>query len=632
MPRALDPAAYVFEGVWTNWSKRNAIQGLTLTLAPIRATLLTNMLALFFALSGGQLWTIARFTLHQLRAHSRPENPSLLHDQQQVILRNTVTDLTTTQLMWTLAWTSRRAGKQYSRAVYIGLFALLHAALFIIGGTFSNQLVNAGTAVLSRSPHCGVWNEAYYYTAIVNGPVPANKSAMTLSFEARTKVFLETQLDFEYAQKCYLNEPLQKPEPQFGSQTANLSPTCNTLKKPALNWTTAYNGTCPFAPSLCHSNSPVILLDTGDLESHEDLGINASPKDRLTYRRLTTCAVLNDTGRILGWDGFTDGEIASDPQSQQTAFAYYGPSLIRGGNHTYSYSNYAAFYSNFSATENAAYYLSPYIAYSPGGPSANASDFTAIPELEQNAADLTLFFLSYVGSYLEPIDDPWFSAHLEHHVENKKYPYINTQYARDHPIGTLGCIEQHKFCNPSKGICTPLTGFDKVLIDNAFNSSLTPHQNATFDRITWALLNARLFDVNFGLGSGSGHSLLAMESSLSTRTVLSLDLPENQWQLEVDYWHSIAMAGLQRTTAQWATGQIVADTKYLVGPQMEQDVWFCQNLMIPSTVYQSFSLVAIILIVFFGMLIIVISLTIEDWAGWIRRRSGRSSFRWQKWF
>ena len=45
-----------------------------------------------------------------------------------------------------------------------------------------------------------------------------------------------------------------------------------------------------------------ITLDTGDINSHDDMGINSSPEDRLTYRRITTCFVLNDTSYITGME------------------------------------------------------------------------------------------------------------------------------------------------------------------------------------------------------------------------------------------------------------------------------------------------------------------------------------------
>ena len=44
------------------------------------------------------------------------------------------------------------------------------------------------------------------------------------------------------------------------------------------------------------------MLDTGVFDSHDDLVINADPKDRLKHHRITTCTVLNDTNYVAGWN------------------------------------------------------------------------------------------------------------------------------------------------------------------------------------------------------------------------------------------------------------------------------------------------------------------------------------------
>ena len=523
-------------------------------------------------------------------------------NNKQIILRNASTDLSTTQLMWTLAWSSRRAGRPLSRAVFIGLFALLHAVLFVVGGTFSNRLASAGSAVLSRSPHCGIWNETYWNLAIANGPFPSDKKAMTLSWQAATKNKSEVELSLEYAQQCYSNQSIAVEAFVSKPHTDVQSPTCNTLQRPKLDWTVT-EGECPFAAPLCVS--PTIVLDTGHIDSHKDLGINAKPQDRVTYRRLTTCTVLNDTGRVTGWEGYI--ESASDHPIHRVAYANYGPNTWRQTNETYAYSSYASFYTNFSALTTTPYRLHTTLAVVPDSPYNLSGEFVPILGLQQKSADLILSFLSFSGNYLEPIDDPWFSAHLQHQINNTKYPYIDTQYARDSPISTMGCTEQFQWCNPSKDMCTPWLGGDLSQMVESFNSSLTPNQNATFNRMAWATTSASFYSIIGGLGQTTGRSLLAFDKTAGGRTTLSLKLPNNQWQLEVNYWHSIAMAQLQRGIAQWGTGQVAADTRYLLPPQLDQDIWFCQNLMIPSTTFQSFSVITIILILCTGILVITTS-------------------------
>jgi hypothetical protein len=79
------------------------VQGPTLTLNPTGANLLIAVLALFVTMSSSQLWTIVRFTLHQMRASKKSRSFSILYDQQQFVLRNTTTDLATAQRFLAMA-------------------------------------------------------------------------------------------------------------------------------------------------------------------------------------------------------------------------------------------------------------------------------------------------------------------------------------------------------------------------------------------------------------------------------------------------------------------------------------------------------------------------------------------------
>ena len=131
MAQALDASAYIFEGVWTDWSK-GAVRGLTLTLRPANATLLTNALALFVTMAGGQLWTITRFVVHQVRSARAEGNDYHYRKKHQVVLRNTTTDLGTAQFMVNLAWATRQRGTgSQSFAILIATIAVLHAILFM---------------------------------------------------------------------------------------------------------------------------------------------------------------------------------------------------------------------------------------------------------------------------------------------------------------------------------------------------------------------------------------------------------------------------------------------------------------------------------------------------------------------
>ena len=606
MAEALDASAYIHEGFWTNWSK-GSIAGVTLTLCPTYATLLTNSLALFVTLSGGQLWTILRFSLHQYRASRTPQASNVLHRQEQVILRNASTNFATLRLMSQIAWAARRKTHKPLRfCVLIVILALVHAIFFMIAGAFSNNIANAGPEVLSRSKYCGIWNETYSDIAS-NGLNEDSLEAMRLSVEYFQKQAHDVQLSLEYAQQCYLTQPHYY-----------MSSTCNTMKNTTLNFKQTTTDVCPFEKDLCHADSETVVFDTGVIDSHHHLGINAEPANRLTYQRITTCAVLNDTGKVTGWDGAVGGTNANVTTANGTAYAFYGPSIQQPTDWTYSYSDFVSLFTEFTTSVTIPYQVGSQLALA-GFPELGT--FTPIAELQLTTADLSLMFLSFTGRYTGQVDDPWFSApHLEH--VDTPVTIAQTLWERENAISTLACKEQHQFCD-HKGKCTGFLGVSQLnsTLTAKFVSGLSPRQTVTYDRTQRAVQLSITTQIVQALAVTST-PLLAMNATTAGTHVLSLHLPSNQWQIELNYWQSIAMAQLQRAVVEWGSGQVAAQPQYLIHPPpADSDKWFCKNVMILSTVYSSFNVLALGLIVGSGGLVIVISLAIEDTAAWAQKRA-----------
>lgn len=618
---ASSPDATIYAGFWIDWSK-GKIWGLTWTLHPTEAVILTNCMALFVTLFGAQLWTIIRFTLHQMNSPNQPDLSTPNLNKQQVILRNASSGVSTARLMLKLAWNSRRStGKRSKRSWSIGLIAILYAVLVMIIELFSSKAIgvpqiNGGDPVLSRSGHCGIWNDTYY-GIVVDGSY-TNEEELGLSVQYYANLGSEVQLSYEYAQECYMSTPVKNQK----------SSTCSTMKKAKIPWQVA-EGLCPFADHLCQSGSQALVLDTGYIDSYDDLGINAKPQDRLKYRRITSCAVVNGTGRVIGWDGQISNSN-DEPESREFAYAHFGPSTYKDTDYTYSLSNFASFYDNFTVQVTNPYQLNVQRAMGLADPQWSPSDFDPIPELAQ-VGDLTLLFLSFNGMYLDQVDDPWFSAHGEHSF-NTSLLFLNKRYTRDAAISTLGCTEQHQFCS-EEDKCTGLLGFDQVQNDNFFNTGLSPQQNATFDRMLRAVVASTLRNSVEYLALTTT-PILASKSIASGRSgaVVSRSLPEDQWMTELQYWHSVSMAHLQRTIVQWATGQIAPEPGYLQAPIAEQDVWFCKSLIVPSAVYSSFSVMSIIIIFVCGVLVIIASLNVEKLACWVRKclRKQKSKNTWNE--
>src|SRR4051812_34187000 len=83
-----------------------------------------------------------------------------------------------------------------------------------------------------------------------------------------------------YAQQCYT--------------TAENSEDCRQYVKPKIPLTVMKNATCPFGNGLCKVDS--IMIDTGLLDSSDDLGINMPSDSRFQVRIVNQCSPLVSSG------------------------------------------------------------------------------------------------------------------------------------------------------------------------------------------------------------------------------------------------------------------------------------------------------------------------------------------------
>ena len=539
----------------------------------------------------------------------------MLHHHQQIVLRNATTGPATLRLFLFLAWSWRNSARRpFTSCLLIVALAIIHSIFFMAAGIFSSTIAGAGDMVLTRSPFCGTFNQTYYDTVNAVGGINTDSQAdFGLSLEYLANRERDFQLSQEYTRECYF------------PSIADSATSCATFQQPRLNWTNSTDGTCPFQSGLCASER--FVIDTGLLNTYSDFGINAEPQDQLFYRRVTSCTALNDTGYMTG---YVDQGNETDTQPVwQIASANYGESLyFPNTTSTYEYSNFADFYTNFQGLTTTPYQLSAQLAPA-GSLGSSSARFIPIAELSQEFADLTLMFLSYTGAYADAeINDPWFSAHQKQQT-GAHAALVRTVYTRDRPVSTLGCTEQHQLC-PNVTKCTPLLGFWQVQQYMAEAYELTPNQNATLQRLTDSIQESIVGTVVAFLALGS-QPLLAIDQTGTKQSTISLPLPDNQWQLELSYWHSIAMAHLQRIFVEYGTGQIAAQKSYLAKPSTDGGRWLCANMMIKGTNMQSFSVLALALMLAFGAAVIITSLTIENLANYVQQKCGRGSARMEMW-
>jgi hypothetical protein len=606
MPQALDASAYVFQGVWTNWSKKGVL-GVTLTLSPANAAVLVAILALFVQMTGSQLWTVIQFTFHQHRASEVPKDA--LYHQQQAVLRNNPSDLNTLRQLFRLMWAWRgKSKKPVRRSLRLMLWAICHFVFFGLAGVFSSTLIAAGDGVLSRSPYCGVFKQSYL-DALNSQPTTGFVSHLNLDFQAKSQD--DTELSQEYVQTCYNN--------------TDSSSSCASLPKRQLSFTTNATVACPFDAPVCHPQTPAVSYDTGYIDSSNDLGLNAKETDRISYRRVTTCTPLNDQAYITSWRNVSS---TNGGPNIQAVDAYYGPSRGADRNATFSYGSFSQYRATDQMDDADPYEIHQENAFSGAG-YENAGSFLPIPQLARPNADILLAFLSFDKAYDAPVNDPWFSAHQPSMIYESGDSSINsTIYSRDLPVTTIGCTEQHQVCtgivsNASQARCTPLMGSYQIQTESGGVLALnfTDRQNSTYVRVFQAVLDSTMENYLSRLIQRD-MPLLARKKVI---LVVSSALPDNQWQVETAYWHSIAMAQLQRDVVYFGTGQMSPDTSFIAVANTTADKWLCQNLIVRGTSYQSYSVFVLALLFVVGVLIVVLSLVVEDIAAFIQRRWSRGA-------
>jgi hypothetical protein len=612
MPQALEASSYVHQGVWTNWNKGGTLGG-TLTLSRANSTILVAVLAIFVQVTGSQLWRVFQIALHQARATQKPRDA--LHHQQQAVLRNNPSDFGS---IWQLlriglAWRHQRTINSLKRSLALVIGALVHFILFALAGILSAPLVNAGEAVLSRSPFCGTFNNTYLASL-------GSHASMNMPGHLENEYYSQYQIRYEqsqqYAESCYIN--------------SEVLAQCDLLARSPLSWNTTIHNSCAFDPSVCLTATPSITFDTGFLSSHEDLGLNAPQQDRIWYRKCTTCTVLNDAKFISNWKNIS---ATADSPAKSVVDAYYGPNQLADRNATYSHSEWDQYYSFDQYSDTSPYQIDTQFAAA-GDIAYLTSTFQPIPELNRTDADITLTFLSFSKMYEAAVDDPWFAAHKAAPYPVRMNQNIHgTVFKRDRPVTTLGCAEQHQICtagnssSSSPSHCTPMLGWLQLANDGVETLNLTSRQSSTYYRVFQAAVESIFSNILQQLAQRDPPLLARRQIN----GIVGLGLPDNQWQNEIEYFHSIAMAHLQLAVVAYGTGQFAANTAYINVSNDASDRWLCQNLVIRGTPYHSFSLLTLILIFIIGLLIVTTGATMEDFIYWCQRKSGHSIAKHEEW-
>lgn len=294
-------STHTYTGVWTDWSQ-GGTQGATLTLSQKWAGILTAFLAVLVSSAGSLFWNIIAFAIHQAYTTKVWKKRDALHQQRQVILRNKGTMAAAWALLVLPFAHQRMVSKRFLRSLPFATFAILTLLFFSVSGLFTSYISKlASASTLIVSPNCG----GFEVDLISGVSSPLNSKSLLDTYDAAT-----------YVRQCYQGDPN--------------GPTCGTFVRPYIPFTTNSNASCPFGDNLCaYNNQSAFQMDTGQLDSHMDFGINAPPEERIKFRRVCTCAPIRHGSGLA--------TVSNDSTLGEVIYINAGPQPVLGVNYTFIY-------------------------------------------------------------------------------------------------------------------------------------------------------------------------------------------------------------------------------------------------------------------------------------------------------
>ncbi|RSL82415.1 hypothetical protein CEP51_005160 [Fusarium floridanum] len=579
----------VHRGGWRNWDS-DAATGGQITMLKDDAELLSIFIGIFLVFVAAGLWTLIAYLIFQLNRRKRqqegPGSFDALYHQQQTILRNGSSDIAIGSAflkLW-LAWGNNP--KVLKSILPIVVLALVSFGFFLIALPFitaMEMLDKQGNQVLIKSPKCGFWE-------------PDIDGDLQGSFTVVTKQTLEAA---SYVDNCYETDAESALCDQF-------------LPKRQLPILRVHNVPCPFHKSVClpwteGGKPPAITVQTDELDSHKDFGINAPPEERIKFRRSTTCSPLNVNKYGMVFERMTGENFTG---------IFFGPSAVSNWTYTYGVSDW-----QFVAEPS--YTLSGFY-WRPFGNVSYIQLFEPIPELRRNDADLTVVFFNNNNVYMlgkdGPCTDPFFSATK---LANKDL--LPDHYMPDSPITAIGCIDQYQFSKAGSDEWTPLASFADSTTNMTFVDQLSIKQVAAHASIRWALHQAGGIDMVI---ENLRTEALRAKRYPGLRHGVQNPLPNDQWMREVEYWFMIGLAKVQLGVINVALGPqdpensgLRDNTTFIVQTRKNLMDYVCTSQKIHSLEFKNLHKAGFIaLAVLGGLSIILPSLVLRTMIWWRKRQ------------
>jgi hypothetical protein len=250
-----------------------------------------------------------------------------------------------------------------------------------------------------------------------------------------------------------------------------------------------------------------------------------------------------------------------------------------------------------------------------------------IPEITSSRADGSLIFLSANDIlFWGEINDPWYSAHnFADNATEMGTKVSDGLFFNDDPVRVVGCLERLQFCNPNlprESGCTNLTGRWPAFKE-AEKLWQSESQTAIFD---WSALGMKgsIHDLPQWLGE---LSLLASQMLTGS---YQPHLPDNQWELEMEYWFQSSLASYQRGLVNLAGGPVDPSLrKFCTGPSNPSEQLGCSSQKIRSNTCTSFSVLGLVTLTSLCGSIILISFFLPQLTQkWSLKRNPYKSLEW----
>lgn len=314
----------------------------------------------------------------------------------------------------------------------------------------------------------------------------------------QTALLNDTLIALTYARACY------------SRQSSVLE--CSRYATPQMKWTTNSNASCPFADELCiYGATAAYEMDTGKIDSHSDLDMNAPKTDRVQIRKVTTCSPIHTTG----YSQEVNLTSPNEPKGGVTLLNLYYGEVPGVANYTLRYNEYTIYVDIGDV-------LNSFIAFA----GAAESGWIPVPALNRSDADVSLFVLAGKSvSYVAPVTDPFFNATAEFPLiptaGGNLTVYVSSQY-----LNALACADQIQYRNPVTNRCTlPTSTFHTTDATKDLNFNDRQVETAALLNI-----NQQKSDT-YSVVQGRGATTLQAYSTLSNRSQIAL--PNNQWMIEV---------------------------------------------------------------------------------------------------